>query len=574
MNLSRQSIHASLTCLNRIAQRNGDADGWLDQALSGRFPDLVETALDVAIETGDPIGRVLATHLAQCPDLAVIERVATLCGEGANTYSVPLQELSEIVDRKLIYFGNSAPLPEAEPQRYLAWLHLDLGSRLSAQGNHAGSVSACREAIQIFRDLVTREPDTYLPHLSQALHNFGLSLRDLKRHQEALEALQESVAIQRNSPYRQSDLFRASLASSLDALGICLHELGRSSEAARVMEEGIGLQKGISRDDLEPLWHTSSRLNLGLVLETMGRYQEAFDWTQEAVDLCRELANDRPDAFTAQLAQGLSNLSSSLAALQRSEEALSCAWEATTLFGELATERPWSFISSYARSMSQLGLLSAGGDVAYGVELCEESVRIFHDLSKQHKELHDLHLARALGNLGVTRSLGDFDPAGTEKILRRALRLLRRMSRENPGSCHLDFATALFNLASFLNSQGRKRATLHLIREAVRLYRLVSAEDPTLYAPHLAASLLRLGKALESVNRLRAAFRAYAEAAELYRGMSYPGAGPAILAPWAASLCRLIDLFRQMGQYEQAKAAQKKLSALRRRKGFPMPERP
>ncbi len=62
---------AALTYLTRIAGRKEHARSWLTRSLEGqRFEELVELALEVAIETGDPIGRVLANRLEEAPPSA------------------------------------------------------------------------------------------------------------------------------------------------------------------------------------------------------------------------------------------------------------------------------------------------------------------------------------------------------------------------------------------------------------------------------------------------------------------------------------------------------------------------
>jgi tetratricopeptide (TPR) repeat protein len=158
-------------------------------------------------------------------------------------------------------------------------------------------------------------------------------------------------------------------------------------------------------------------------------------------------------------------------------------------------------------------LISAAEDVSEGVELCKEAVRIFRGLAKQDPGRYDLQLARALGNLGSVRSLGDFDAAVTERIFRRAINLLRRLGRDSLEACHEDLAAARFNLASFPSA-------IRLTREAVGLYRRLVAENPTLYVPYLAAGLFRLGKHLERFGRLGQARLATEEGTDLCKAIA------------------------------------------------------
>jgi tetratricopeptide (TPR) repeat protein len=567
MTRSLQAVKSLLTYLTRLSQRNPRNRAWLEQALTGRLAEVADAALDIAIETGDPLGRVLEEQVERSRDIEVLDRLSARCGEGATLYSVPLQELAETVTRRLIDLGSADSLAERERKIREAWLFVDLGNRLSAQGDYSQAITAARDSVRIFRELVSVEPEVFLGDLALALRNLGDALADLQSHREALEVTLEAIDIGRRLADRRPDLFRSDLANGLDGLGIRLYTLGRWHEALQAMEEGIKLQQGLPPDQFESSWKASSRLNLALVLEGLGRNEDALALLQEAVDHYRELANDRPDAFTPQLARGLHNLGRVLAALGRMEEALSCSQEATELLGNLATERPWSFIASFARSANQYGLLLARvGDGEDSVEFCEEGVRILGDLAKREPGVYRLDLAKSLCNLASARDFAGLDPTETERVYRRALRILRPLGRERPETCHEDLAVTLSNLASLLLRQGRGPAAIRLTWESVSLYRRIGASEPDLYAPYLAASLVRLGARLERLGRLRAARAAWQEAADLYREMWRRDPTLDRLDVLISALRRLHKLLRRTGRMAAARDVQREFSTCRREK--------
>jgi tetratricopeptide (TPR) repeat protein len=74
-------------------------------------------------------------------------------------------------------------------------------------------------------------------------------------------------------------------------------------------------------------------------LSDLGRREEALAAAQEAVDIYRDLARARPEAFTPDLAMSLNNLANCLSALGRREEALAAAQEAVprTSTGQVGT---------------------------------------------------------------------------------------------------------------------------------------------------------------------------------------------------------------------------------------------
>ena len=61
----RGNVEHSLTVLTRLAQQSPPAEKWLEDALGKDVERLAEPAIAVAIQTGDPIGPVLAKVLAR-----------------------------------------------------------------------------------------------------------------------------------------------------------------------------------------------------------------------------------------------------------------------------------------------------------------------------------------------------------------------------------------------------------------------------------------------------------------------------------------------------------------------------
>lgn len=66
-------------------------------------------------------------------------------------------------------------------------------------------------------------------------------------------------------------------------------------------------------------------------IAALGRREPALDATQEAVDIRRRLAAERPDAFLHDLANSLNNLGRRLSEMERDDEALAAAHEAVII---------------------------------------------------------------------------------------------------------------------------------------------------------------------------------------------------------------------------------------------------
>jgi len=98
----------------------------------------------------------------------------------------------------------------------------------------------------------------------------------------------------------------------------------------------------------------------GLALSALGRWAEALQATQEAVDLYRRLAQQNPDAFLPYLAMSLTNLGNRLSEMGRRAEALQATQEAVDLYRRLAQQNPDAFLPDLARSLGAYGLVLRG----------------------------------------------------------------------------------------------------------------------------------------------------------------------------------------------------------------------
>ena len=108
----------------------------------------------------------------------------------------------------------------------------------------------------------------------------------------------------------------------------------------------------------------SSLNNLGIRLSDLGRREEALAASQEAVDIRRQLAAARPDAFLPDLARSVSVLSDALAALDRHEESASTAAEALEILAPFVERYP----EHYGRLARTIGADMLNYSEAAGVE--------------------------------------------------------------------------------------------------------------------------------------------------------------------------------------------------------------
>ncbi|HEX3552766.1 MAG TPA: tetratricopeptide repeat protein [Thermoanaerobaculia bacterium] len=229
-----------LTVLTRLARRRNDQEKWLRVALEGRLDRLGELALNVAVETGDPVGLALAREIEVSEAIDVVIRLRSLCDDDKYQRSVPLREVARIATEKgyMLLRERKSDLDEAQLAEY-SRLANNLGLRLSDLGRREEALQATQEAVQIYRQLAQQRPDAFRPDLATSLNNLGSDLSEFGRREEALQATQEAVQIRRQLALQRPDAFRPDLATSLNNLGNGLSDLGRREEAFAAAEEAV-----------------------------------------------------------------------------------------------------------------------------------------------------------------------------------------------------------------------------------------------------------------------------------------------------------------------------------------------
>ena len=175
---------SALTRINWIAQRwpqKGAAQTW--SALSANPARVLPMIIHVAIEFGDPIGRLAADWFEKNPNRQTALAVINLLPE----QTVALRELAAAVQKTVLEDAT-------DPRERAASLN-NLANRLSDLGRREEALAAAQEAAELCRALAQSRPDAFTPNLAGSLNNLALRLSGLGRREEALTAAQEAVRV-------------------------------------------------------------------------------------------------------------------------------------------------------------------------------------------------------------------------------------------------------------------------------------------------------------------------------------------------------------------------------------------
>jgi tetratricopeptide (TPR) repeat protein len=512
----------ALTRLTRLAQRNEKNRSLLEQALGeSRLAGLVDAALQVGVETGDPIGQVLADRLAETSNTDLALQIMGLCLRPEYQGSVPLREVALVATQRIREAFPQVMEGEPEESRWtgLAELAHNLSLYLNGVGRHEEALQASLEAVELNRRLAQRHPQTAREGLARSLDRLGLQSGLLEQPERGMEALHEAIGIYRGLAEEGADVDRP-LAQSLGHLSFLLRNLERREEALQVGQEAHALYVQLARKAPSTASYADlarSLDNLGFAFAQLDQLAESLACVQEAVEVRRQLADQRPDVYQDELAQSLQTLSRTLRKLGRPEEALEASREAVVPLRKLAEARPAAFEDTLAAGLNQLGIqLTDRGSLEEARAVFQESADLRRKIAAELPGTGESQLAKALSNLG--KVLGDL--GRREKALaavQESVALRRELTRAQPDVNRLELANGLHALAILLDESGRSEEALAAARETLEIRRDLARLRPGFLEPDLAATLCNLSVFLGTLGRHEEAVPPLREAIEIYR---------------------------------------------------------
>lgn len=359
---SLEQAKAALTVLTRLARRSedtgrGQADRWLRAALRDRIERLGLEAVEVALETGDLLGLVLAKLVRGEATMSVCQRLMKRIDQIPHPFALSVLEVAaEVTSVCFSTYKEQWSKPGPSELRELGRLATNLAARQAQLGRRKAALVAALEAVDLRRRLVSLDSGESRPWLADSLGNLGDALRNLGRHKEAFSAMEEAIEIHRLLASEQPRRYQPALARSLTNYGIVLGEIGRYEDALCVSVESVEIRRRLAEaDPSHRPGLATSWLNLGAIYDEMGNGQAALDAVGESVEIFRSLAEVHPGAFEQSLGRALSNLTGALSRLLRFDEALAPIEESTEIFRKLAFYRPGAFLPELALSLTNLG---------------------------------------------------------------------------------------------------------------------------------------------------------------------------------------------------------------------------
>ncbi len=209
-----------------------------------------------------------------------------------------------------------------------------LGNQASVRGElgrYQDALTSSEEALSLREQLVLAEPSPAADEgLAMTLNNHSAVLRRLGRNADAAAASSRSVELRRRNVDHENPNSVALLANSLNSHAEHLALLGDAERALAEALEARDLFAGLPAPGANTSYLRANQDTLGTVLAMSGRYDEAVEAAEQAVELGRAAAAETPGDIP-ELASCLEALAARLDQVGRTSDAEASRAEATQL---------------------------------------------------------------------------------------------------------------------------------------------------------------------------------------------------------------------------------------------------
>lgn len=248
--------------------------------------------------------------------------------------------------------------------------------------------------------------------------------------------------------------------------------------------------------------------------QELNRYAKASSAYRRCEDLARQSGNP------VKLVMTLNNLGILHRAQNRMEEARKAHEEALKICRQLAEKNPETYLPYVADTLNNLGVLHCDQNrMEDARKAYEEALKIRRQLAEQNPETYLPDVTTTLNNLGnLHRDQNRMEDA--RQAYEEALKIRRQLAEKNPDAYLPYVARTLNNLGTLHHVQDRMQEARRTYEEALKIHRQLAEKNPETYLPYVAMTLDNLGVLHSVQNRMEDARKAFDEALHIYESFA------------------------------------------------------
>ena len=413
-----------------------------------------------------------------------------------------------------------------------------------AEGNTAENA---RKIVAVYEDITALAAKHHME--PDVLYDYASFLYNQRQYQKSLE-----IAQRLEHWYAQNPDTSAILRVALDNLmGLDYSSLKDFSAAEKLQQEALKICRELAQNDSDAYLPdlALSCSNLASLLQDVHSFKEAEKLHREALKIRRDLAEKSHDAYLSDLSNSCNNLATLLYNTGSFKEAEELFREALKIYYSLAEKNPDAYLSDLSNSCNNLALLLHDTDsFREAEELHREALKIRRNLAEKNPDAYLPDLATSCNNLAsLLQDVHSFKEA--EKLHREALKIRRDLAEKNPDVYLPSLAISCNNLATLLYNTGSFKEAEELSRETLKIYRDLVEKNPDAYLPELATSCNNLATLLYNTGSFKEAEELYQEALKIRRNLAEEN--PEVYLPELQLVCdNLTALLEKTGRREEA----------------------
>lgn len=509
----------ALTRLTRVCKTNPENIKYLQKALTKYLKTSAFIAVEVAQESGDPIGKVLSIcldELDQLDDLTLLFAVY----EKLPTNSIALREVHWVVAKKMIALAQQTP----NDWLLLAETTARYAEALADMGKHELALSFAEQSTCLYQRHMPLPDLNYL----KTYVVFARCLMKVGDVQQAIFVQTEIVSLYPQLALPITNENNAYYIDLLTMLSAYHRRLEHHQEAIKWGLEALTIAKksfpteSLTRSLTElPIKsryrHVYYRTikNLAVCYAAIDDLVQAKKLLQQTVKGVTDLKDELEDRYGLEFIDTLEVLASVESRLGQTKKALLYSNQAIIELNELYQSRPYAFLADYSSLLVNMGLVDvANGALQTAKQKMDDVIRLLESLCQQFPLRFCSNLATVMNNrISVLLELHDYQQALDDA--KRVLSLYRSFAAQQ-GSANktvnsANIAIALNTLANVYMQNGMIIRAQKSIQQSIDIYCQLAANDD-FYRADLAITLGTLAAIYEHCDEFSLAFKTANEA--------------------------------------------------------------
>ncbi len=293
---------------------------------------------------------------------------------------------------------------------------------------------------------------------------------------------------------------------------------------------------------------------VGYALDDINHFSDVENYYQLALDLFRQLEEEKNDTYKDDIAMVLNNLAvlhQNTNQLDKAEEEYN---EALTTYRQLAAQNPNAYLPRIADTLNNLAVLHRNtNQLQEAEEEYNEALTTYRQMADKSPDDHQPDVAMTLNNLAnLHYNTKRYKEA--EEEYNEALTIRRQLAEQNPDVYLPDVTMTLNNLAVLHRNTNQLDKAEEENNEALTIRRQLAAQNPDAYLPYVADSLENLAILHCVTDRLQDAEEEYKDVLSIRQKLAdkYPNAN---LHKVAQTLFNMARMHLDRKNYPAAEAA-------------------